>query len=80
MKEWEKEVCRRNPEINQRRLNLLSNIDKSLFEMKAIGKFFDKKKLTKEEKQVVENRLREMDLLKDVQKSYTKNKEGKGVA
>ena len=78
MDKWEKEVCRRNPELNQRRLNLIEHIDKMLLESKAMEKFFAKKKLSKKEKEVIDKRLREIGVLdKDVQKLYTKNKEVK---
>ena len=57
MNNWEIEVCKRNPEINQRRLELVSHLDRVLWEMKTLRKYFDKEEMNNEEKNFMKIKL-----------------------
>lgn len=64
MNKSEIEVCKRNPEINQRRLDLVEHLDETLWRIRTYGKFIDKRKLNDKEKVFIENELRTWGLIK----------------
>ncbi|MFA5746438.1 MAG: hypothetical protein WC932_06325 [archaeon] len=64
MNKWEIEVCKRNPEINQRRLDLIEHLDGTLWRIRTYRKFIDKEELDNKEKLFIENKLKSWGLIK----------------
>jgi hypothetical protein len=64
MKDWEIEVCKRSPELNQRRLDLVKHLEGSLWKIQTHRKFMNKERLDNEEYKFIKNELISWGLLK----------------